>query len=220
MGFNMVNGFIILFGLTMLYLAVTSRLMGHVRVLILQGILLFLICATGFSHYPLITILFLTIETLLVKAILVPMFLVKVLKKTHSNRDTDANIAHFYCLLISSILLFGGFLVSVIKIPSLSMINPLGFGIALAVITISLWLITIKHKILSNVIEFITMENGIFLLSLSVAKEMPMLVNIGVLLDVFIAIYILGLFVSQINKELGDMEVAHLSDLKDCEYND
>ena len=45
-------------------------------------------------------------------------------------------------------------------------------------------------------------------------------VNIGVLLDVFIAIYILGLFVSQINKELGDMEVAHLSDLKDCEYND
>ena len=49
---------------------------------------------------------------------------------------------------------------------------------------------------------------------------MPMLVNIGVLLDVFIAIYILGLFVSQINKELGDLEVAHLSDLKDCEYND
>jgi len=46
---------------------------------------------------------------------------------------------------------------------------------------------------------------------------MPILVNIGVLLDVFIAIYILGLFVSQINKELGDMEVAHLSDLKDSE---
>ena len=111
-------------------------------------------------------------------------------------------------------------MLSVIEIPSLSMINPICFGIALATIIISLWLITIKHKILSNVIEFITMENGIFLLSLSVAKEMPILVNIGVLLDVFIAIYILGLFVSQINKELGDMEVAHLSDLKDFEEND
>jgi len=213
----MVNGLIILFGLTMLYLSTTSRLKAHVNTLIVQGLLLFLICATDFSNHPWYTIAFLTIETLLVKAILIPIFLNKVLRKTHSNRDTDANVAHFYCLLISSVILFGGFMLSVIEIPSLSMINPICFGIALATIIISLWLITIKHKILSNVIEFITMENGIFLLSLSVAKEMPILVNIGVLLDVFIAIYILGLFVSQINKELGDMEVAHLSDLKDSE---
>ena len=216
----MVNGLIILFGLTMLYLSTTSRLKAHVNTLIVQGLLLFLICATDFSNHPWYTIAFLTIETLLVKAILIPMFLNKVLRKTHSNRDTDANVAHFYCLLISSVILFGGFMLSVIEIPSLSMINPICFGIALATIIISLWLITIKHKILSNVIEFITMENGIFLLSLSVAKEMPILVNIGVLLDVFIAIYILGLFVSQINTELGDMEIAHLSDLKDCEDND
>ena len=78
----MINGFIILFGLTMLYLAVTSRLISHVRILILQGILLFLICATSFSHYPFITIIFLTIETLIVKAIVIPLFLMKVLKKT------------------------------------------------------------------------------------------------------------------------------------------
>ncbi len=213
----MTNGLIILFGLTMLYLSTTSRLLAHVRTLAVQGLLLFLICAMDFSHHPWYIIAFLTVETLLVKAILIPMFLTKVVKKTHSNRDTDANIAHFYCLLISSVILFAGFMLSVIEIPSLSMINPICFGIALATIIISLWLITIKHKILSNVIEFITMENGIFLLSLSVAKEMPILVNIGVLLDVFIAIYILGLFVSQINKELGDMEVAHLSDLKDSE---
>ena len=144
-------------------------------------------------------------------------FLGKVIKKTRSTRDDDANIAHFYCLLISSVILFGGFMLSVVEIPSLALINPICFGIALSTIIISLWLITIKHNVLSNVIEFITMENGIFLLSLSVAKEMPVLVNIGVLLDVFIAIYILGLFVSQINKELGDMEVSHLSELKDCE---
>ena len=63
----------------------------------------------------------------------------------------------------------------------------------------------------------IGMSSAIVPHEVPVAKEMPILVNIGVLLDVFIAIYILGLFVSQINKELGDMEVAHLSDLKDSE---
>ena len=101
----MVNGLIILFGLTMLYLSTTSRLLAHVRILGIQGLLLFLICATDFSHQPWHAILFLTIETLIVKAILIPMFLTKVVKKTHSNRDTDANVAHFYCLLISSMVL-------------------------------------------------------------------------------------------------------------------
>ena len=104
--------------------------------------------------------------------------------------------------------------------PAMKMINPLYFGVSISVIIISLVLITVKHKVISNVIDFITMENGIFLLSLSVAKEMPMIVNLGVLLDVFIAVFILGLLVKHINTKFDDMEVSHLSDLRDCEYVD
>lgn len=216
----MENGFIILFGLTMLYLAATSRIISHVRILIAQGILLFLICLCGYKHTPLLNLAFLTVETLVVKSIIIPWFLYRILKKTRANRDVAANIPHFYCLVIASVILLGGFLVSNYFISSMKMISPLYFGVSAATIIISLWLITIKHKIISNVIEFITMENGIFLLSLSVAKEMPMLVNLGVLLDVFIAVYILGLFVNEINKEFKDLEVSHLSELKDYEYND
>ena len=216
----MVNGFIILFGLTMLYLAATSRIIAHIRLLIVQGVLLFLICCCGAEHINLLNFVFLTVETLIVKSIVIPAFLYKVLKKTHSNRDVAANIPHFYCLFIASIILLAGFLVSNYYVSSMKLISPIFFGVSVATIVISLWLITIKHKIISNVIEFITMENGIFLLSLSVAKEMPMLVNMGVLLDVFIAVYILGLFVNAINKEFKDLEVSNLSDLKDYEYND
>jgi hydrogenase-4 component E len=216
----MVNGFIILFGLTMLYLSATSRIVAHIRLLIAQGILLFLICACGMEHIDKVNFAFLTIETLVVKAIIIPWFLYRVLKKTHSNRDVAANIPHFYCLVISSVILLAGFLVSEYYISSMKLISPIYFGVSVATIIISLWLITIKHKIISNVIEFITMENGIFLLSLSVAKEMPILVNMGVLLDVFIAVYILGLFINVINKEFNDLEVSNLSDLKDYENND
>ena len=96
----------------------------------------------------------------------------------------------------------------------------LALALSIAMIITSLWLITIKHKVLSNVIGFITMENGIFLLSLSVAKEMPIIVNLGVLLDIFIAVFILGMLVKEINNEFDDLEVSQLSDLKDYEYND
>lgn len=216
----MVNGFIILFGLTMLYLAATSRIIAHVRLLIAQGVLLFLICCGGFHHMDILNFAFLALETLIFKGVVIPWFLYRVLKKTHSNRDVAANIPHFYCLVIASIILLVSILASNYCISSVKMISPMFFGVSVATIVISLWLITIKHKIISNVIEFITMENGIFLLSLSVAKEMPILVNMGVLLDVFIAVYILGLFVNEINKEFNDLEVSHLSDLKDYENND
>ena len=213
----MENGFIILFGLTMLYLAATSRIVSHVRLLVLQGVLLFLICACHFENQSALNITFLTIETLVVKTIVIPWFLFKVLKKTKANRDVGANIPHFYCLVSASIVLLCGFLLPnhFFNSDTMKMISPLYFGVSVATIIISLWLITIKHKIISNVIEFITMENGIFLLSLSVAKEMPVLVNMGVLLDVFIAIYILGLFINEISREFKDLEVSNLSDLKD-----
>ena len=235
----MENIFIVLLGLSMIYISSTSRLAAHVNMLVAQGWLLFLVCLSGFAKEPwfdwliftnkeaLITnlphiwgLLFVVFETLLIKAYVIPWFLNKVVKKTHAHRDTDANIPHFYCLVISSVILFAGFLVANVPIPEFKIINPMYFGISLAIIITSLWLITIKHKVLSNVIGFITMENGIFLLSLSIAKEMPIIVNLGVLLDLFIAVFILGMLIREIDHEFHDLEVSHLSDLKDYEYND
>lgn len=235
----MENIFIILLGLSMIYIASTSRLAAHVNMLVAQGWLLFFICLSGFAKEPwfglsmltnkeavianlphIWSLLFVVFETLIVKAYVIPWFLKKVVKKTHAHRDTDANIPHFYCLVISSIILFAGFLVANVATEDFRLVDPMYFGVSLAIIIISLWLITIKHKVLSNVIGFITMENGIFLLSLSVAKEMPIIVNLGVLLDLFIAVFILGMLVREINDEFHDLEVSHLSDLKDYEYND
>lgn len=235
----MENIFIILLGLSMIYIASTSRLAAHVNMLVAQGWMLFFVCLSGLAKEPWFNlqmlnnkevlaanmshiwgILFIVFETLIIKAVVIPWFLKKVVKKTNAHRDTDANIPHFYCLFISSIILFAGFLTANVTAPEFQLIDPMYFGVSLAIIITSLWLITIKHKVLSNVIGFITMENGIFLLSLSVAKEMPVIVNLGVLLDLFIAVFILGMLVREINNEFDDLEVSQLSDLKDYEYND
>ena len=229
----MENIFIILLGLTMLYIASTSRLLAHINMLILQGILLFLICIIGLSDEDwfnwnilsnvsdnfahIIAILFIIIETVVVKTIIIPLFLKKVLNKTHTQRDSGANIPHFYSLVISSLILFSGFMIANLQIPALKLISPLFFGVSIAIIITSLWMITIKHTVLSNVISFITMENGIFLLSLAVAKEMPIIVNLGVLLDIFIAVFILGMLIKEIDSEFKDLDISQLSDLKDYE---
>ena len=216
----MENIFIILFGLSMIYISAIGRFRAHINMLALQGILLFFISLSGFmkeNDAHILEIIFIVFETLAVKSFIIPLFLKKVMKKTHAGRDTAADIPHFYALVISSIILFAGFMAANIKLPEFQLISPLYFGVSIAVIIISLWLITIKHTVLSNVINFITMENGIFLLSLSAAQKMPVIINLGVLLDVFIAVFILGMLVREINTQFNDLEVSHISELKDYE---
>lgn len=227
----MENIFIILLGLSMIYIASTSRLVAHINMLSFQGLLLFLICILGnfwengfdlnlffsvkISTSQLAGLLFILTETIVVKSIVIPVFLKKVSSQINANRDGKANIPHFYALVISSIIIFSGFMIANLHTPVFKLISPLYFGVSIAIIITSLWLITIKHTVLSNVISFITMENGIFLLSLSVAKEMPIIVNLGVLLDIFIAVFVLGMLIQEINTEFNDIEISQLSDLKD-----
>ena len=213
----MENIFIILLGITMIYISATSRLLAHINMIAFQGWLLFFIALSSINNTNIFNILFIIFETIVVKAFIIPLFLKKVLKNTHIKRDSEANIPHFYALVISSIILFSGFLLANVQLPALKMISPIYFGVSISIIITSLWLITIKHTVLSNVISFIVMENGIFLLSLSVAKEMPVIVNLGVLLDIFIAVFILGMLIKEIDSEFDDLEVTALSDLKDYE---
>ena len=79
----MENIFIILLGLSMVYLASTSRLLAHINMLAGQGWLLFLICLTGGDLLAdgmpkLWSLLFIIFETLVVKALVIPMFLRKI----------------------------------------------------------------------------------------------------------------------------------------------
>jgi hydrogenase-4 component E len=59
------------------------------------------------------------------------------------------------------------------------------------------------------------LENGIFLLSLSVANEMPMLVNLGVLLDLFVAVFLLVIFFNKIQSLYDGSHIDVLTQLKD-----
>ena len=216
----MENTLIVLFGLTMLYISATSRIKAHIKLLSFQGFLLFLICYLTVDKTHLINFMFLIFETLIIKTFVIPLFLTRILKKNEIYRDNEHHLPNFYSLVLSSTLLFAGLLISNIDSVAFHGINPIYFGVSIAAIIISLFLITVRQNVLTNVIGFITMENGIFLFSLSVTKEMPMIVNMGALLDIFIVVFILGLLINRINEVFEDLNVCKLCDLNDSECDD
>jgi hydrogenase-4 component E len=72
-----------------------------------------------------------------------------------------------------------------------------------------------RKKIITHVIGYIVVENGVFVLSLAVGNEMPVLVNLGVMLDIFASVLILGVFFNKIGDVLNDPDVNVLRNLKD-----
>jgi hydrogenase-4 component E len=62
---------------------------------------------------------------------------------------------------------------------------------------------------------YLVIENGVFILSVAVGNKIPMLVNLGILLDIFASVFLLGIFVNRIGDVLKDVDVDQLKNLRD-----
>jgi len=211
----MTNLFIVLFSFTLLLASLTGRLGKYVSILAFQGLLLFLIVLSNFDPQNLFTFLFLSVETLLVKTLLVPYVLNYVIRKNDSVREMSANIPAFSSLIITSFFLVLGFVMSYMAKKISPNISTLYFGVAVSTIATSLFLIWTRKKIITHVMGYLMLENGIFLASLSITSEMPFLVDIGILLDLFLAILLLSVFAHQISRNFEEFDIDELSNLKD-----
>jgi hydrogenase-4 component E len=75
--------------------------------------------------------------------------------------------------------------------------------------------IIINKNILIHLISYLIIENGIFLFSLSLGGEMPMIVNTAILLDIFSSVLLLGIFLNKIGTHYKQIESESLTNLKD-----
>lgn len=206
---------IILLGTTILYVFSVSRLEAYVKTLAVQGILLFLLVILDIKEINWLNILFLSFETLILKGIIIPYFLLSVIRKNEISREIEPYISQFYSILIGSIIFIFGFLAAFWSSKLEAGIKPLYFGISIVMIISSLFLIINRKRIITHILCYMILENGIFLLSLSVANEMPMLVNLGVLLDLFVGIFLFAIFFNKIQQMYDGNKIDVLTELKD-----
>lgn len=207
---------IILFGLTMLYVGSASRIEAYIKAIAIQGLLLFLlIIIDDYESANLANILFLSFETLVVKAILIPVVLITVVRKNGIHREIEPYIPNFFSLIIITAIFGLGFYIAYLASKYSVSARPFYFGISISAIVSGIFVIITKKKIITHVMGYMLLENGIFLLSLAASKEMPFIVALGVLLDIFIAVYLLGLFVNRIHDAFSEIHVDSLQKLKD-----
>jgi len=88
-------------------------------------------------------------------------------------------------------------------------------GIALACVLLSFMMMITRAKAIPQVIGFLSMENGLFFAAAAATNGMPMIVELGIGLDVLVGILILGVFMFQIREQFDSLDIHHLEKLKD-----
>ena len=88
-------------------------------------------------------------------------------------------------------------------------------GIALACVLLSFMMMITRSKAVPQVIGFLSMENGLFFAATSATYGMPMVVELGIALDVLVGILILGVFMFHIREEFDSLDISHLEKLRE-----
>jgi len=199
--------------MTLFYMAIANRMLTYIKVLAFQGVLLFVVVFFQLKEIDTLNLSLILLETIGFKSIAVPLFLAHLLKRNNITREAEPFLPNFVSLIIVTLIVVVTILLSsAIKDPNL---DKIFFVVALSTLFTGLYFIASRRKIITHVMGYLIIENGVFVLSLAVGNEMPMLVNLGIMLDIFASVLILGIFLNKIGDVFKTVDVNELSELKD-----
>ena len=204
---------LVIFAISLLYMGIANRLTTYINILALQGILLFGVSLIELIQINTINLIFILFETIVFKTIVIPIFLKNVIKKNNIMRETEPFLTYFMSIVIITSIIFGSFILS--NIIDVVHFRKMFFIVALSALFTGLFIIVSRKKVVTHIMGYMVIENGVFILSLSAGNKMPMLVNTGITLDIFVSILLLGVFVNRIGNTFEEMNVDNLTNLKD-----
>jgi hydrogenase-4 component E len=209
----MLNFLVILFAISSIYLSIAERFRTYSRLIAIQGLLLFGIAFLELKEISTANLIFVVTETLIFKAIVVPLILFRIINRIKVYKVHSKALPGFYSLIFA---IFGLFL-SILVANSLKNlhIDTVYMTIALFTLFVGVLLIVTHRLIFSHMIGFLIIENSVFMFSLAVGNDMPMLINIGILLDIFVSVMIISVLLNKIGSKFSDLESESLTTLKD-----
>lgn len=149
------------------------------------------------------------------KGVVFPFLLNRARREAGVSRELEPLVG-FSLSLVVGILALAFSIWMGMKLPlPVSAGSRLVVPVALFTLFSGLFLIVARHKALTQVIGYLTMENGIYAFGVAMAYEEPLLVELGVMLDVFVGIFIMGIAIFHISREFDHIDTHRLSQLGD-----
>jgi hydrogenase-4 component E len=212
---QLLNTFAALLLLSSFAMLSQRRVVTMVNLLALQGVLLgaatlLLAWRTGNTH------LYVSAGvTLALKALFLPWLLHRLIRRLNVYWDSEPllNIAATMLVGLLIVIFAFGLAQPIAALATTSTRSSI--GIAVAVVLLAFLTMITRRKAMSQVVGFLSMENGLFLGAMSATYGMPMIIELGVALDILVAMLVLGVFFFQIREQFDSLDLHHLESLKE-----
>lgn len=191
-----------------------SRIRGVIKAVAFQGILL---GTLPLVVHPEIGLrgLALVVVTICLKGLVIPAFLVHAMREANIQQEVKPVVNYMSSLLLGAVgtglaMLFS----STLPLDEAHM-HTLIVPASLATVWTGFLMLTTRKKAIMQVLGYLLLENGIFMFGLLLLEAMPFLVEVGVLLDLFTGVFVMGIIIHHINREFASISTEHLSELKE-----
>jgi hydrogenase-4 component E len=155
--------------------------------------------------------------TLALKVVLLPWLLHRLIRRLDVKWDVEGLINIPTTMLVGIVLVVFSFNLALPISQLASTVTRATLGIAMACVMLSFLMMITRRKAIPQVIGFLSMENGLFFAATSATYGMPMVVELGIALDVLVGMLILGVFFFQIRDQFDSLDLKHLEKLKESE---
>ena len=193
----------------------SSRVAICIRSVALQGILLGVLTFLAHDGGPQLRTTLLAIASISIKGIAFPALLFRALREADIRREIEPYVGYTLSILIGlAMFLLSLWLSGRLPLPQ-PPISSLVVPVALCTSLIGLWVIISRKKAITQVLGYLVLENGIYAFGVGVVPHSPLLVELGVLLDVFVAVFVMGITMFHINRQFDHIDTDRLVLLKD-----
>ena len=153
--------------------------------------------------------------TLGLKVILLPWILHRLIRRLNVRWDVETLLNIPTTMLVGIVLVILAFNLAAPISQLAGTVTRATLGIALASVLLSFLMMITRSKAVPQVVGFLAMENGLFFAATGAVYGMPMVVELGVALDVLVAALILGIFLFEIRERFDSVDTRHLEKLKE-----
>jgi hydrogenase-4 component E len=153
--------------------------------------------------------------TLGLKVVLIPWLLHRLIDRLNIRWDIETLINIPTTMLVGIVVVIVAFNLALPISQLAGTITRSSLGIAMASVLLSFLMMITRRKAVPQVIGFLAMENGLFFAATSATYGMPMVVELGIALDVLVGTFIFGIFFFQIRETFDSLDIHHLEKLKD-----
>lgn len=202
-----------------LVLAGASRLKSAVRFVAMQGVVVGILPVLMWNWAdegcPGARVWIIAFVNTLVKGVALPMLLMYAVRKARTRRELEPIVSFHVSQLIVFFVAIGAFAVGRLLHVHASSASELAVPVALTTMGTGLLLICGRKKAITQVLGFLILENGISVFGAAILLEYGIVVELGILLDVFALVFILGIAVFQISRTFSSTDTDKLNHLGD-----